>query len=262
MNNIIYGGKSLLELGFAVKGFPIHHVAARDMEFSPVLGRSGDVIRDNQRYLNVETEYEINTVYHDILQNKSLLERRLADWLLSGAGEYRRFEDTTVPGCYTKAICTGIGEIATNHLDGFLSTVISFNRVPFWYTYEGERERVLEYTDNDHILSSYVSIILENPENYSALPYIKIKGEGHFKLRVNTSEVLIYLPSTENHTNYIELDSETQQATMGDTSMSSYISADYMPILTTGQNVIRLEGQQGYAPYLENITVIPRWRRL
>ena len=101
MNDIIYNGQSLRDLGYAVKTFPVHTVAERDMEFSSVISRSGDIIIDNKRYKNVDIPpYEINMIDFDRLQNTDANERRLIDWLMAGDAEYNILEDSTVPGYF------------------------------------------------------------------------------------------------------------------------------------------------------------------
>ena len=85
INDLIFNGKSLRNIGFVVSHFPIHSVAKRDIEFKSVLGRSGDVIVDNQRFHNVDMPpYEINTYDLRWMNNKDKLERALIDWLMTG----------------------------------------------------------------------------------------------------------------------------------------------------------------------------------
>lgn len=251
MNDIIFGGQSLNRHGFAVRHFPVHTVGQRDMEFRQLYGRSGDLIRSNRRFSNVEMTYEINTFDLKYLQNKALLERDLIDLLLSADG-YQRFEDSTVPDYFTNAVCTSVGEIFTNHLNGYLSTTITFSRVPFWYAKTGQEPVSYSLFDNNYIL--------QNPEKYEALPLIRIKTDAaHTTLVVNNAEYDIYFPESGMA---IELDAETMQASNGSTDMNAYITGDYFPTLRSGMNTIRLWKRSSAAVELEEFTIIPRWRRL
>ena len=190
MNNIIYNGQSLRDLGFAVKNHPVHSVADRDLEFASVIGRSGDYIVDNYRYKNVDIPpYEINMLDFDRLQNTDENERRLIDWLMTGDGSYKRFEDSTVPGYFCKAICTNIGEIQRNDINGFLNTSLQFNREPFWYSNEGQN--VIEFK------GSRTDFTIINPERYYSEPYIKIAPANYSSGIGETARLIISVKSTD-----------------------------------------------------------------
>lgn len=249
MNDLIYNGTSLRKLGFAVSHFPVHSVAQRDLEFKSVYGRSGDVIVDNQRFKNVDMPpYEINTYALDLLQNKELLERRLIDWLMGGDGSYKVLEDSTKPGYFTRAVCTEIGELTTNNLNGYLATSVRFNREPFWYLKSGQVP--VEWTGTS-------PQIIENPEPYTALPIITISGSGYMILSVNGVDYNIRLTEAIPS---ITLDCETMHAYCGSTDADSYISSDYFPSLRTGTNHIRVWTNRGAT--IGACSLIPRWRRL
>ena len=263
MNNIIYNGQSLRDLGFAVKNHPVHSVADRDLEFASVIGRSGDYIVDNYRYKNVDIPpYEINMLDFDRLQNTDENERRLIDWLMTGDGSYKRFEDSTVPGYFCKAICTNIGEIQRNDINGFLNTSLQFNREPFWYSNEGQN--VIEFE------GSRTDFTIINPERYYSEPYIKItpanysSGIGETDLLVNgiayKFNQLVSNPSVDP---FIEIDSEKADVFCGNTDKNTYARFDYFPILQPGENTISIwvRGSSG-ASIIFDVQIIPRWRRL
>ncbi len=213
INDLIFNGK----------------VAKRDIEFKSVLGRSGDVIVDNQRFHNVDMPpYEINTYDLRWMNNKDKLERALIDWLMTGDGSYKVLEDKTKPGYFTYAVCTEIGEISTNHLDGYLATSINFNRQPFWFSHAGQKAIEWSGSTSQHIV---------NPEPYTALPIITISGSGYMILTVNGVDY-----------------------NCGSTDADSYISSDYFPSLRTGTNHIRVWTNQGAT--IGACSLIPRWRRL
>lgn len=253
MNDIKFNGQSLNRLGFAVRHFPIHSAARRSREFIPIIGRSGDVINDNGRYENVEFSYEVNTVFMTDLENKTLVERRLVDWLLS-QNTYARFEDSTVPDCFTYAVCTDIAEINTNHLDGYLSTVLTFNRQPFWYTLEGQRERLV-----NNPLGADIELI--NPEAYGARPTMTITGVGNYDLYINGQQIHVGFGGTSSQNHVLTIDFENNHAYSGSQNMNNYISADYFPDLRPGLNMVKLVGESS-ATQLDSISIIPNWRRL
>lgn len=261
MNNIIYNGQSLRDLGFAVKNHPVHSVAERDLEFASVIGRSGDYIVDNYRYKNVDIPpYEINMLDFDRLQNTDENERRLIDWLMTGDGSYKRFEDSTVPGYFCKAICTNIGEIQRNDINGFLNTSLQFNREPFWYSNEGQN--VIEFE------GSRTDFTIINPERYYSEPYIKITADrstvGETDLLINGTAYKLSQIGGATFTNgYIEIDSEKADVFCGDDDYNSVARFDYFPILQPGENTISIwvRASSG-SSYVFDIQLIPRWRRL
>ncbi len=265
MNNIIYNGQSLRDLGFAVKNHPVHSVAERDLEFVSVVGRSGDQIIDNYRYKNVDIPpYEINMLDFDRLQNTDENERRLIDWLMTGDGCYKRFEDSTVPGYFCNAICTNIGEIRRNDINGFLNTSIQFNREPFWYSNEGQN--ALEFEG----LRNHETITVFNPERYYSQPYIKISinmnidVSGFPKLTVNGKLYSLHMDCFKDFTS-IEIDSEKADVFSGNVDRNYDANFDYFPILQPGENTISMAIRDNYIhvdDVVFDIKVIPRWRRL
>lgn len=260
MNDITYNGQSLRDLGFAIKNHPVHSVAERDVEFASVIGRSGDYIVDNYRYKNVDIPpYEINMLDFDRLQNTDENERKLIDWLMTGDGSYKRFEDSTVPGYFCNAMCTGIGELQRNDISGFLETSIQFNREPFWYSKAGQK--MIEFQ------ASRVDTVIYNPESYYSEPYIKITADrtvGETDLLVNGVAYKINLiGGAGSANNAIEIDSEKADVFSGNVDKNTYVSFDYFPLLKPGENTISIWVRAGSASSLVfDVQIIPRWRRL
>lgn len=253
MNNIIYNGTSLRDLGFAVKKFPVHTVAERDLSFNSVIGRSGDIIVDNKRFNNVDMNYEINMIDFDRLQNTDVNERRLIDWLMTGDSDYKVLEDSTVPGYFCYALCTGIGDLQQNGLNGFIDTSISFNRMPYWYSKEGQIKQTFE------ALSTEQTII--NPEKFTSEPYFKIISNGQavgpWNLIVNGESYSF----TGCGNYYIEIDSERYDIYEGTVNRNGYALTNYMPVFKPGINTFYVEGTASIRNILR-MEIIPRWRRL
>lgn len=254
MNDIIYNGQSLRDLGYAVKTFPVHTVAERDMEFSSIIGRSGDIIVDNKRFHNVDMNYEINMIDIDRLQNTDVNERRLIDWLMSGDAEYKNFEDSTVPGYFCKAICKNIGEIARNGLNGYIDTAISFNRQPFWYSKVGQKKQTFEASKTEQTIT--------NPEKFISEPYFKItadlSGIGETSLIVNGEPYTL-----ANSPSYIEIDSEEYNVFQGTVDCNDYAKFNYMPFFKPGVNTFAVEAKSSaMQKHILSVEIIPRWRRL
>ena len=256
MNDIIYNGQSLRDLGYAVKTFPVHSVAERDMEFSPIIGRSGDIIVDNKRFHNVDMNYEINMIDFDRLQNTDVNERRLIDWLMSGDAEYKIFEDSTVPGYFCKAICKSISDISRNGLPGYIDTAISFNRQPFWYSKIGQKKLTFAASKTEQTII--------NPEKYSSEPYFKIITDGSGVNVGETSLIVNGEPYTlANLMNYVEIDSEAYRTFKGSEDKDDDAKYNYMPFFTPGENTFSVEARfTSMQSHILSVEIIPRWRRL
>ena len=254
MNDIIYNGQSLRDLGYAVKTFPVHTVAERDMEFSSIIGRSGDIIVDNKRFHNVDMNYEINMIDIDRLQNTDVNERRLIDWLMAGDAEYKIFEDSTVPGYFCKAICKNIGEIARNGLNGYIDTAISFNRQPFWYSKIGQKKLTFSASKTEQTII--------NPEKFISEPYFKITTDGTSV--GETSLIVNGEPYTfETITDYIEIDSEKYNVFKGNVDYNVHAKFNYMPFFKPGVNTFAVEAKSSaMQKHILSVEIIPRWRRL
>ena len=83
MRDLTYDGQSLNEKGFAVKTYPVRRIAERDMTFTSVIGRDGDVPIDNFRFKNVTETYEINSLPHRVAaEDTQALMNELIDWLV------------------------------------------------------------------------------------------------------------------------------------------------------------------------------------
>ena len=247
MKDLIYNGQSLNNLGFAIKTRPIYTVASRSISFQSVLGRSGDVIIDNQRYDNVEMSYSINSIPHLVTADSSLeLAQALIDWLAPSDGEYKILRDDWHSGYFCEAICTNIGEISNNLFLG-LDTTIKFNRKPFWYSEQGQQTKMIDIPKSTYFL--------HNPEIYATEPLIKVYGSGNIDLVVNGTYYRL-----KNIDEYIVIDSETGNATKDGVMHNEVTSFNYPPVFLSGNNSLTVIPSAG-ATFVK-AEIIPRWRRL
>lgn len=251
MNDIIYDGKSLNDLGFFVTTYPVHTVAQRDIKFTSVVSRNGDIITDNKRYKNVDMPpYQINSVPHFVRARDSReLEQALIDFAYCD-GNYKVLRDTTVPGYFTYAVCSEVGELKTNSLNNYISTTLKFNRIPFWYSHKGQEKVVFDGNDIH---------ILYNNEKLVSEPLIRIYGQGSLVLIINNINYFINIPEAYD---YVDLDTELQSVFRGSNNLSNIIAFDYMPVLLPGNNTIRCTAYASSTAHVEKIEITPRWRRL
>lgn len=247
MKNLIYNGQSLNNLGFVIKTRPIYSAASRNISFQSVIGRSGDVIVDNQRYDNVEVSYQINSIPHLVTAGSSqVLAQALIDWLSSLDGNYKILRDDWNCGYFCEAICTNIGEIENNLFLG-LDTTIKFNRKPFWYSNLGQEVKIID--------SERKTCVLNNREIYPSEPIIRVYGKGNIDLLIN--DKYYYLKNVDSS---IVIDCETGNATKDGVMHNEVTDFDYPPVFYTGENTITVIKRTGAT--FTRAEVIPRWRRL
>lgn len=258
-HSFTYNGTNLRTLGFFIATPPKYQIAKRSFDFASVYGKNGGVISDNGVFDNVEMQFEVNS-YPYIVPNESNAElvRAFAEWLTVWDGEYKIFRDTSNPGYYTKAICTGVEPIE-EVAPLCLSTTINFSRVPFWYSDLGQEIIRPKLTSTQN-----AEIKIYNPENYTSEPLIKIINKGAkvnpLTLTVNDGQTLTVKTSSDK--DYIELDSEQQSASFdnGTSLANNCISCTEFPKLLPGWNKIKLSGKN--ANTFTDIEIKPNWRRL
>lgn len=257
MHDLIYNGISLSSFGFCIADKPKYSIAKRNFETTEVVGRNGVILSDKGAYSAVELSYKINSIPYKVpCTDSNNLVRQLAEWLTVWDGDFKILRDTYNEGCFSKAICTGI-ETLTEITNKCLSTTIKFVRQPFLYSDEGQVKSIHTTSDD---LGVYFSIY--NPENYNSLPYIKVYGNGGVCVDINGKTFNILKGFRE----YIEIDSESQNAFKGTSNYNSYVDCDYMPELLPGKNTIKIYGILDSASQVTGkctaVEIVPRWRRL
>lgn len=220
--------------------------AARDLTFTAVPGRSGDLITDNNRYKNVKITYEV-VALEASTKDIPAIARELKDWLLSKVG-YFKLSDTYDPEFFRLAAYADEFDLE-QELSSLGRAKITFNCKPFKYSIHGQTEHT----------TTESSLWLKNPYPFTALPYIRINGSGDISLAVrddkNEYHKQIHLKGVDE---YIEIDSETMHAYKGSENENSKVySMDFPQFLPNGDiGISVMEGD------VDSITVIPRWRRL
>lgn len=105
LNQFTYNGKrSYDDFCLIITETPPFVFAERDVEFTSVSGRSGDIITDNGRYKNVQKEYKV-TALTDTYP-LPLLVQKVAAWLETTAN-YGILTDTYDPNYFRYACYTG-----------------------------------------------------------------------------------------------------------------------------------------------------------
>ena len=230
---LMFKEHSSLEYGLLITEKGSYKGAQRDITYTSVPGRSGDLMTDNGRYKNVKIPYKLallNTTAWDF----SELARLIRGWLLAEQG-YFPLWDSYDGEYYRLASYTNEVDIE-QELRSVGKLSLSFNCKPFKYSFEGQR--TVEMT---------AAGTLYNAEQYESKPYIKVVGSGTITLTVNNSSVT--LSSVDG---YIELDSEMLNAYRGTAAANNQMSGDF-PVLAPGKNNISWTGN------VTRLEIVPRW---
>lgn len=230
---LMFKEHSSLEYGLLITEKGSYKGAQRDITYTSVPGRSGDLMTDNGRYKNVKIPYKLallNTTAWDFDE----LARLIRGWLLAEQG-YFPLWDSYDGKYYRLASYTNEVDIE-QELRSVGKLSLSFNCKPFKYSFEGQR--TVEMT---------AAGTLYNAEQYESKPYIKVVGSGTITLAINNSSVT--LSSVDE---YIELDSEMLNAYKGTAAANNQMSGDF-PVFAPGDNTISWVGN------VTRLEIVPRW---
>lgn len=207
--------------------------ASRDLTFTEIPGRSGDLITDNRRYKNAKITYEVAALegIHTIPE----IAHRVKGWLLSEVGYFPLY-DSYDPNYFRLASYSDEFDLE-QELPALGSSSISFNCKPFRYSIEGQRAIILTTAQT-----------VRNPEFFPASPYIKITGEGDITLSINADSFVF-----SGVDGYIEVDSEGMRAYKGARNENGKMYTPTFPKLYKGDNAISWSGS------VQSVEIIPRW---
>lgn len=230
-----YKGISSLDLCLTIKSKGTYNTAERDKEFISVPGRSGDLVKDNGRYKNVQIPYDLSLIRRDNRPFNDLASD-IKKWLALDSGYYELW-DSYDPRYFRYAAVEGELDIVQELTDyGELS--LTFNCKPFRYTFDGLNPIIVHSTGGK----------LLNPEIMPSKPYIKIYGSGDISLHVNAVTLTIAGVSE-----YVEIDSELMNVYKGLTLLNSSTTGDAFPTLEPGENDISFTGS------VTSAEIVPRW---
>ena len=231
---LMFKDHSSLEFGLLINSKGSYNGASRDVTYTSVPGRSGDLITDNGRYKNIKVKYKLT------LLNKSErafveITHQIKGWLLAEQGYFRLWDSYDDKyyrlGSYSDEVdieqeLRDLGEVD-----------FSFNCKPFKYSFEGQKPVVFTKAGS-----------LYNAEFYPSSPYIKITGSGTVTLTVNHDSFTF-----RDIDGYIEVDSDIMNAHKGTEPQNNKMSGGGFPTLLPGNNVISWVGD------VEKLEIVPRW---
>lgn len=238
-----FDGQRLSGFGAVLSETPHYTIAIKDIEFTSLPGKSGDIITDNGRYKNKSITYKITSMPFEQRTEQEFV-FKLSEWLMT-AVEYKILRDTYTQGYYRKAICTSVSDPIVE-ASGMVTVKVTFNCEPFLYSDTGSNKISLVSSNNA------VSTTITNPEMWSSEPIIKINGGGDFTVAVNDVSLTI-----TDISNYVVIDKQSEDVYDSNGSCSDRLSALSLPCFKAGINSIIITGTNSFT-----VDIMPNWRRL
>jgi phage-related protein len=233
---LIFKEQSSLGLGLLITDKSSYKGAERDITYTSITGRNGDLITDNGRYKNIKITYKsslLNTMECEF----AVMAHKIKGWLLSEPG-YFRLWDSYDSKYYRLASYSGEVGVEQELRDlGTLS--MTFNCKPFKYSFEGQNTIVFTQSGT-----------LYNAEFFPSAPYIKVVGSGTITLTINDSSFTL-----QNIDDYIELDFDMPNAYRGLEGLNFKVSGSDM-------SALRLQPGNNYISWVGNVQqveITPRW---
>lgn len=236
MPYLIFKDKSSLDFGLFITEKGSYKGAQRDITYTSVAGRSGDLITDNGRYKNIKVPYKLSLL-NTTEREFSDIAHQIKGWLLAEQG-YFKLWDSYDKNYYRLASYSEEVDIE-QELRALGSLSVSFNCKPFKYSFEGQK-----------IITLTAAGSIYNAEFYPSKPYIKVVGSGTITLTINNTSFTL---TSVNE--YIELDFETLNAYKGTTAQNGKVSGADMSTFSfiPGYNSISWVGS------VTRFEIVPRW---
>ena len=240
-----FNGKKLINIGAVITEPPHYTISMRELEFSSLPKKSGDVVVDKKRFKNRTISYKISSVPYLHSYTEQQFVNILSEWLLTSY-EYKALRDTYNLGYFRKAVCTEISDPKVD-ATGVVSATVTFNCDPFLYNNNGVKPITQSGTG---------TFTLKNPEEWSSEPVITVNGNGDFTVNVNGESFDITLNG-----NAVVIDKPAENVYYLSTkaACNDIITASELPELKTDMNTIQVTTTSGTG---FTMSITPNWRRL
>ena len=232
-NYFIFDGVPSTDFNLFINGNKTFSGATADLTLEPIPGRSGDMVRFNNRYNNVEVSYS-----SWIAEDMRIHLRSLRSFLLSRNG-YRMLEDTYHPDEFRLAVFSGGLDVDASFENTFASFDIVFSCKPQRFLKSGEEQ--LTFVDSE--------TTIYNPTYFDSKPMIRVYGNGTLTVGSKTLTV------SNNENTYLDLDCEIMDAYTGYTNRNADIATSDNDFFTIPPGRINIEKTSG----ISLVTIKPRW---
>lgn len=233
INSITFNGQNSLDYGLYVSGNQTFNSAEKDYSKVSVPGRSGDLLVFNNRYKNVNLNYDAI-----LIENYEENAERVRAWLLSADG-YCRLEDTYHPNEFRIASFSGPIDFDSKMLEAG-ETTLTFDCKPQRWLKSGEQKILITPGNNRPI---------NNPTLFEAKPLLRVYGTG--QLQVGTGVITINTSGAE----YIDIDCDIMDCYEGLVNRNGNVTISKWPTFTPGNNLISFPNNSN----ITQVYITPRW---
>lgn len=224
LNYLTFNDKSSADFGVFISGEATYNTPNRDIELISVPGRNGTLSIDKGRFQNIDIKYPA-FIADDFDANFSAMKA----YLLSQTG-YKKLYDTYHPDHYRLA----------RFNSSLTPEMTQLNRHgKFDLIFDCDPRRFLKDE-----LRAFSGSSIKNPTQFTSKPLIRLYGTG--TLTVNDTTLTV---NTVDE--YVDIDSEIQEAYKGTTNCNGNITVTDFPELTPGVNTISYTGT--------SISILPNW---
>ena len=233
---LMFNNHSSLEYGLIIAEKGSYNAASRDVTYTSIPGRSGDLITDNGRFKNINVPYKFALINKTGMEFNELA-HKIKGWLLAERGYLALWD--SYDSLYFRYASYSEEVSIEQQLREVGELSLTFNCKPFKYSFEGQNPVV--FTEAGTIY---------NAERFASAPYIKVNGNGTITLNINESSFLL-----KDVEDYIELDFELPNAFKGIEPKNKKVSGSDMSTFRfqPGTNNISWTGN------VESVEIIPRW---
>lgn len=244
-----FNSKKLSDIGAVLMENPHYTLSVKELDFTSLPGKSGDIITDKNRFKNSSISYKVSSMPLFCSYTEQEFVYALSEWLLTSY-DYKILRDTYNPGYFRKAICTDIAN-PTVEASGVVWTTVTFNCDPFRYSYLGLQSVTFHSNSNFRI----ENVTFRNPEKWESEPIIEIipSSSAAMSLKINDVSVAVY---DTDKTIIIDVPNRNVYDTDGE-PCNDLIEAPKLPVLLPGNNEITASGTGGFS-----VKITPNWRRL
>ena len=244
-----FNDKKLYDIGAVLMENPHYTLSVKELDFTALPGKSGDIITDKNRFKNSSISYKVSSMPLLCSYTEQEFVYVLSEWLLTSY-DYKILRDTYNPGYFRKAICTDIAN-PTVEASGVVWTTVTFNCDPFRYSYLGLQSVTFNSNSNFRI----ENVTFRNPEKWESEPIIEIipSSSATMSLKINDVSVAVY---DTDKTIIIDVPNRNVYDTDGE-PCNDLIEAFELPVLLPGNNEITASGTGGFS-----VKITPNWRRL
>ena len=232
-NYFIFDGVPSTDFNLFCNGNKTFSGASADLTFEAIPGRTGDSLRFDNRYSNIEISYS-SWIAEDMRVNL----RSLRSFLLS-RNSYRMLEDTYHPDEFRLAVFTGGLDVDVSFENTFAEFDIVFNCKPQRFLKVGELEKIV----------SEASDTIINPTYFESKPLIRIFGNG--TLTIDNRSITV----SNNENNYVDIDCDIMDAYTGYVNRNADIVTSDNEIFTIPPGIVGITKTSG----ITSAAIKPRW---